>query len=535
MVMRFEYTRDTSYAKTVYPWLKQVGLFWQNYLVWDAAGNRYVIINDSPHEGLPYPQTNGGLSIGLVNLLLRGLIDMSAALKRDPGTRATWQHILSHLSGLTTMSLNGQTILRETEVGVDFINDGNDIDAQAIYPGSMIGLDSDPALLEAARNTIGALTNAWHGDNAPATFYAAARVGYDPATILANLHVEATNYSYDNMAVHHYGGGVENVNVTTSGLDEMLLQSYQNDIKVFPAWPANTNAKFGDLLAYGNFLISSSKAGNAVQYLRAVSQSGGNFTFTNPWPGGVEVYRNGHHTGTASGSRITLATSRHDTLEVAPTGTSLSTIRRELSQPLQVGTSSSFGSGFEPTDPPLSWTDTVDTTGGGLAGVTGICCDVTGPQAGIRIGETARTGTGALMYSGYGQGSSTVYAHLMVYDLSGSPLQITAGKTLSYWIYPQSDATTPWVPAGSDNSTCVAVDLVFTDGSALRDSGAVDQNGIRLHPAYQCGHLTLDAWNHVTVNLATNANKQINRILVGYDHPNTTGGYRGYLDDLTVS
>jgi hypothetical protein len=27
---------------------------------------------------------------------------------------------------------NGQTILRETEVGSSFINDGNDIDAQAI-------------------------------------------------------------------------------------------------------------------------------------------------------------------------------------------------------------------------------------------------------------------------------------------------------------------------------------------------------------------------------------------------------------------
>jgi alpha-L-fucosidase 2 len=89
---------------------------------------------------------------------------------------------------------------------------------------------------------------------------------------------------------------------------------------------------------------------------------------------------------------------------------------------------------------------------------------------------------------------------------------------------------------GSNNSTCVAIDMIFTDGSTLRDSGAVDQNGNRLHPAYQCGHLTLDAWNHVTVNLATNdANKQINRILVGYDHPNSTGGYRGYVDDLTIS
>jgi alpha-L-fucosidase 2 len=125
---------------------------------------------------------------------------------------------------------------------------------------------------------------------------------------------------------------------------------------------------------------------------------------------------------------------------------------------------------------------------------------------------------------------------MKIYDLSGSPLAIGTAKTLSYWIYPQSSATTPYVSAGSTNSECVAVDLIFTDNSTLRDSGAVDQSGNLAHPAHQCGHLTLDTWNHVTVNLATNnSNKQINRILVGFDDPGATGGYRGYIDDLTIN
>ena len=61
MVMRYEYTHDTGYANTVYPWLKQVGLFWQNYLTFDSARNRYVITNDAPHEDQSYPQTNSGI------------------------------------------------------------------------------------------------------------------------------------------------------------------------------------------------------------------------------------------------------------------------------------------------------------------------------------------------------------------------------------------------------------------------------------------------------------------------------------------
>jgi alpha-L-fucosidase 2 len=536
MVMEYEYTHDASYAATVYPYLKEVGLFWQNYLTLEPNGS-YGIDNDAPQEDDAYPQVNNAVSLALVHLLLQGLVGMSTALNQDASSRATWANINAHLAPQPTTTENGQTVFSETSQGAGFVNDGNDVDIQSVYPGSQVGLDSSATLLTEAQNTVGQLTSAWDGGNAPGTFYAAAaRVGYNPSTILSNLDDEATNQSYDNMAVHHSGGGIENLNVVTSGLDEMLLQSFQNDVKVFADWPADTSARFGDLLAYGDFLISSSRSGNTVQYLQADSQAGGNLVFTNPWPGqSVEVYRNGTDTGTVSGTEITIATSTGDTLDLAPAGTPLSTISTELAQPLQSSTSSSFSTGFESGQPAPTWTDTVDSTGGGLSGVTGLCCGLTGPEAGVRTGETAHTGSSALMYSGSADGSDP-HAYLKVFDLSGSPLAIGSGKTLSYWIYPQSNATTPYVAAGSDDSSCVAVDLVFSDGSTLRDSGAVDQNGNRIHPADQCGHLTLDTWNHVTVNLGTdNANKEINRILVGYDQPGGSGGYRGYLDDLSIS
>jgi alpha-L-fucosidase 2 len=330
MVMRFEYTWDTGYANTVYPWLKQVGLFWQNYLTWD--GSRYVITNDAPHEDQAYPQTNSSMSLGLVHLLLQGLVDMSTALNVDSGTRAAWQNILSHLSTPATFTRNGQTVVRETEVGSDFVDDGNDIGAQFIYPGGLVGLDSSAGDLQNARNTIGQLTNAWHGGNAPATFYAAAaRVGYNPSTILSNLHTEAANNSYPNMHIHHNGGGIENLNVTASGVAEMLVQSAQNDVKVFADWPSGTNAKFGDLPAYGGFLVSSDLESNAVQYLRLVSQKGRSVTLTNPWPGqSLALYRNGTSAGTVSGSKITLTTSAGEVLHLAPAGTSYAEILRRM-------------------------------------------------------------------------------------------------------------------------------------------------------------------------------------------------------------
>jgi phosphoribosylamine-glycine ligase len=170
---------------------------------------------------------------------------------------------------------------------------------------------------------------------------------------------------------------------------------------------------------------------------------------------------------------------------------------------------------------------------GGLSNVTGICCSLTGPET-LTHNEIAHTGSAALLYSGSAQGAAADFAYTKVFDTSAQTLKVGASTTLSYWIYPQSPATNGLV-TGS-NSTCVSLDLIFSDGSNLRDAtGAVDQNGNRIHPAYQCGHLTLDAWNHVTVNLGTVANgKTISRIDVGYDQANSKGGYRGYIDDISI-
>jgi len=189
----------------------------------------------------------------------------------------------------------------------------------------------------------------------------------------------------------------------------------------------------------------------------------------------------------------------------------------------------SFASGFETGDIQPTWTNTID--GGGYP--AGGSADVPAFEAGTRD-ETAHGGAAALMYSGRATGGAHVYAYAKVFDLSGKNLVVGRATTLSYWIYPQSRATAPVAVNGTD-STCVALDLIFTDGTNLRDSGATDQAGNRLHPAYQCGRLALDTWNHVTAAIgATVAGKTIARIDVGYDQPGATGGYRGYIDDIAL-
>jgi len=150
------------------------------------------------------------------------------------------------------------------------------------------------------------------------------------------LHSEAAGQIYNNLAVHHGGGGIENVNTVISGLNEMLLQSFQNNILVFASWPSNVDAKFGDLLAYGAFKISSLIVSNSVQYLVVVSQKGRDFTFTNPWQGQqLVLYRNGQNASTLSGGKITVKTSPSETISIAPAGTTYAQILDRMNH--QVG------------------------------------------------------------------------------------------------------------------------------------------------------------------------------------------------------
>jgi alpha-L-fucosidase 2 len=406
MVMEYDYTLSTTYAAQVLPYLEQVADFWDSYLT--LSNGVYIDQNDAPQEDDAYPQTNNAVSLALLHLLYQGLIGMSTALGENSSEIPTWENINNNLAPQPTTTENGETVFAETSQGAGFVNDGNDIDIQSVYPGGQVGLDSSSTLIQEAQNTIGQLTNAWDGGNAPWSFYAAAaRVGYNPATIMSNLNSEATAQSYNNMAIYHNGGGIENLNVTTSGLDEMLLQSVQNDVKVFADWPANTTAKFGDLLAEGDFLISSSIASNTVQYVQAVSQAGGNYVFTNPWPGqSLEYYDNGTDEGTLSGTKITLSTTVGETIDLAPAGTSLATIDAELGQSLQGGAAEGPYGGTPAAVPGTVQAANYDTGGQGVAyHVTSVNGSGNGYRSdGVDLEATTDTGGGYdLGWTGSGQ------------------------------------------------------------------------------------------------------------------------------------
>ncbi len=299
MAMRYAYTLDLDYAREfAYPFLIEVADFWEDYLKFEptspddglrrATGGRYVIYQDAIHETTEdHEDFNPVLSLGLIRMVLDSLLAMSRDLDRDADRREKWQHILDHLSEFPTFEHDGVTIFRLTETGMGWCN-GNTLAIQHIFPSGAIGLDSDPALLQIARDTVKVLAR-W---GAVPTFYGAcARVGHDPNEILAQLLDRVENHSFPNMLLAECGGAIETCGGITVGVNEMLLQSYEGVIRLFPVWPMERDARFETFRAVGAFVISAELRGGVVGPVAIESEKGRDCTVQHPWPGeGAAVF-----------------------------------------------------------------------------------------------------------------------------------------------------------------------------------------------------------------------------------------------------
>ena len=112
-----------------------------------------------------------------------------------------------------------------------------------------------------------------------------ARIGYDPTSILKGLREMCQKNGYPNGYIYFLGGGVETASTVPSTIDEMLLQSHQGVLRLFPVWPREMDAHFNHLRAYGAFLVSGELSKGAVKGVVIESEKGRPCTLQNPWRG----------------------------------------------------------------------------------------------------------------------------------------------------------------------------------------------------------------------------------------------------------
>jgi hypothetical protein len=337
MIMRYSLTQDLDYARRyAYPYIVEVMNFWEDYLSFEpldgaqGTGGRYVSRNDCinecgfymmlPEDSVEFQrakETNPPLSLALIRMVSRAAIELSEVLGVDEHRRGKWQHILDHISAFPLTERNGKTMFDVCENGITKLEDLNMCCIQHIYPANAISLSSDPALVRAGVDTI-LYKDLWENLNSFSTIFAAsARVGVDPDVILQQMKRVTEKYIQPNFMFNMGGGGIENNSGIPDGLNEMLLQSHEGFLRLFPCWPKGQPARFDGLRAYGAFVVSAELTRERVESVRIVSEKGRTCTVLNPWAGAaVRVLRNGVASETVSGDRFSVATSPGERLEL---------------------------------------------------------------------------------------------------------------------------------------------------------------------------------------------------------------------------
>jgi alpha-L-fucosidase 2 len=317
MLMRFDHTYDLAYARRVYPFLREVADFWEDFL--KLENGRYVITGDALGEvGNGGSDKNNSLSLGLVRRLFQGMLELSAELHEDSGRRAKWQDILNRLSEFPTVVVDGVRRIRGAESGPASNRVGPNRDnsrmelSGMVWPTGVVGLGSDPALLKVVQDDArGWPEREWinHFNGFSQTFPGAARIGYDPSDLLAKLRKQLTVGSFPNLMVFVGGGGIENCSTVPATINEMLLQTHEGVMRVFPVWPKEKPARFGRLRTHGAFLVSAELRDREIQSLEIESEKGRECLLENPWPGrGLVLSRQGRSAEARTGDRIRFTT-----------------------------------------------------------------------------------------------------------------------------------------------------------------------------------------------------------------------------------
>ncbi|WP_438493853.1 glycosyl hydrolase family 95 catalytic domain-containing protein [Streptomyces asiaticus] len=285
LVSTYEYAPDATFLKdALYPYLRQLAEFWEDYLGPREADGKYHSMG-AAFEG--DWAKDDALGLAAIRYVLTHAVKFSEQLGVDDSDRVKWKDILAGLPDFPTVVYNGKTVYNRDYTNTDFsAMVGRTIcNLEFIHPFDQLDLDSSAARRQAAIDTLDAMNSWAQGNNLAKSYGVAARVGYPAASLQARLKSLIASKMRANLSVEQEGGGLESV-AATDAINAMLLQSTNGTIRLFPNYPAGQKAHFSRLRAQGGFLVTADYDGTNVSDVSLTADNaGGPVTVLNPWPG----------------------------------------------------------------------------------------------------------------------------------------------------------------------------------------------------------------------------------------------------------
>ena len=316
----YKFTKDETYLKEkIYPMLKETAKFWNSFLHYDKASDRWV---SSPS----YSPEHGNITIGntfdqsLVWQLFHDYMEAANHLKIDQDLVT---EVKAKFDKLKPLHINQDGRIKEwyEEDSPQFTNEGIENHHRhvshlvGLFPGTLFGKDQ-PEYLEAARATLnhrGDGGTGWSKAN-KINLWARLLDGNRAHRLLAE---QLRSSTLENLWDTHAPFQIDGNFGATSGMAEMLLQSHTGYIAPLPALPdAWKDGQVSGLVTRGNFEVSMKWKEKNLETLSFLSNVGGDLVVDYPNIEASIIKINGKEVQASrlKDNRIQLATQKGDVI-----------------------------------------------------------------------------------------------------------------------------------------------------------------------------------------------------------------------------
>lgn len=287
-------------AQTAYPVVRDIADFQANFIeACEKSGDGKVVLAPtvSPeHWGWTKRferNRNGAFCLGMFRYLFAAAIEGAQTLGCDADRVARWSKAAALLPDYP-LSADEPPVVVDVQ-GAPPIGYNISVPATPVFPGDVVTFWSAESQRELFSRTIGQLQ--WNGNNA-AIMLSVSRARLSmPETLpwvcdqlASRLRPNGTltlNRNEPSCHFNSFGHYTEQF-AAALAINELLLQSVGDVVRVFPAWPLDKPARFHHLRAQGGFLVSAACDNGKVGPILVESTAGGRLRLFSPRPG-IEV------------------------------------------------------------------------------------------------------------------------------------------------------------------------------------------------------------------------------------------------------
>ena len=270
----YEHTMDKNYMKSIYPVLTRAINYYLNIVDKETDGKYHLPYTYSPE----YPNgitRDANYDLSVLNWGLKTLLYINAQLKLNDPLAGKWKDLQDNLTPYP-QDEHGLRIGRDADFTISHRHYSHML---MIYPIYEINWDQ-PENRELIKKSL----YQWEGNNAAWRGYSYSGAGSihammgegDSTWQLLNEMMDKGRFAIKPNTMYLEAGPViETPFSAVTTLNEMLLQSWGNMIRVFPAIPNEwQDAAFDKLLAKGGFEVSAVRKNGVTQFIKIKSLAG---------------------------------------------------------------------------------------------------------------------------------------------------------------------------------------------------------------------------------------------------------------------